>query len=84
MSLQEQFTAAKARAKTLTARPSNQDLLDMYALFKQGSAGDVFGERPGMMNFKRRAMFDTWANQKGMSKTDAQEKYVALVNKLHG
>ncbi len=84
MSLEEQFTEAQVNAKKLTARPSNQDLLDMYALFKQGSAGDVSGKRPGMMDFKRRAMFDAWANKKGISKTDAQEQYVALVGRLRG
>jgi len=84
MSLPEQFTDAQKRAKQLTARPNNQDLLDMYSLFKQGSEGNVSGKRPGMMDFKRRAMFDAWANKKGMSKIDAQSKYVALVDRLHG
>lgn len=83
MSLNEQFADAQKLAKQISSRPSNQELLDMYSLFKQASDGDVTGKRPGMMDFKRRAMFDAWAAKKGMATSDAQEKYVELVNRLH-
>ena len=46
--------------KTLKEAPSNDDLLELYALFKQATAGDVTGSRPGMMDFKGRAKFDAW------------------------
>lgn len=78
------FTAAQERVKTLKTAPSNDQLLELYALYKQGTAGDVSGARPGMMDFKGRAKFDAWASKKGLSKDKAQEQYVALVNKLVG
>lgn len=34
------FEAAAESVKTLTERPTDQELLDLYALFKQGSFGD--------------------------------------------
>lgn len=82
MSLSDDFAAAQARVKTLTSRPDNAQLLDLYALFKQGSVGDVQGKRPGMMDFKGRAKYDAWATKKGQSTEAAQQAYIALVDKL--
>lgn len=82
MSLEEQFRSAAERVKTLTTRPSNEQLLDLYAWYKQGTDGDVTGARPGMFDLKGRAKYDAWAGKKGRSKADAQQAYVALVDKL--
>ena len=59
-------------------------LLELYALFKQGTAGDVCGPRPGWIDIKGRAKFDAWSGKKGMSQDAAQKAYVALVNRLVG
>ncbi len=83
MELQEQFDSAVARSKELTQRPSNQELLDLYALFKQSSEGDVSGDRPGGFDFKAIAKYDAWAERKGKSKEDAMKDYVALMDKLY-
>lgn len=82
MSLDAEFTQAQTDVKTLTERPSNDTLLDLYALFKQGSEGDVQGKRPGMLDLVGRAKYDAWAKRKGQSKDDAKTAYVALVSKL--
>lgn len=80
--LAQQFADAQERVKTLPERPDNDSLLELYALFKQGSVGDATGKRPGMMDFVARAKFDQWAKKKGTSKDDAMRAYVALVDKL--
>jgi diazepam-binding inhibitor (GABA receptor modulator, acyl-CoA-binding protein) len=82
MDLAAKFEDAQARVKTLKATPGNDDLLSLYALYKQATAGDVTGKRPGMMDFKGRAKFDAWEGRKGMSKDRAMEAYVALVDGL--
>ncbi len=79
---QADFDAAQIKVKTLSTRPSNPELLELYALFKQGSEGDVHGKRPGMMDIKGRFKFDAWGTKKGMSKADAQAAYIALVKQL--
>jgi acyl-CoA-binding protein len=84
MTLAEKFEDAQKRVKTLTKAPSTDELLQLYALFKQGSAGDVSGSRPGMMDFKGRAKYDAWAAKKGLSKDQAMTDYVALVDRLLG
>lgn len=40
MSLDERFNEAAERVKTLTKRPTDKELLELYAYFKQGTFGD--------------------------------------------
>lgn len=82
MSLQEQFDQAMAESKNLPERPDNMTLLKMYALFKQGSAGDAAGSRPGFTDMVGRAKFDAWAALKGTSQAEAQQQYVDLIEDL--
>jgi diazepam-binding inhibitor (GABA receptor modulator, acyl-CoA-binding protein) len=82
MALTDDFKAAAERVKTLEARPSNDTLLELYALYKQGSEGDVSGKRPGMLDLKGRAKFDAWSARRGVGKDAAMQQYVALVDRL--
>lgn len=82
MDLTEEFNKAVSQSKELTKRPSNEELLDLYSLFKQGSEGDVTGERPGGFDFKAIAKYDAWASKKGLSKEDAMKQYIDLMKKL--
>ena len=76
------FEQAQVRVKGLAKAPSTEQLLELYALYKQSTAGDATGTRPGMMDFKGRAKFDAWAGKKGLAKEDAMKSYVALVDQL--
>jgi carboxylesterase len=82
MTLSERFEDAQRRVKTLAAAPPAETLLELYALYKQGSVGDVQGERPGMLDFKGRAKWDAWQKRRGTAKEQAMETYVALVDRL--
>ena len=82
MELLARFEDAQARAKKLTRMPSNDELLELYALFKQGTVGDASGGRPGMLDFRGRAKFDAWASKKGTSRDAAMTAYVAVVDRL--
>jgi acyl-CoA-binding protein len=81
-SLKDQFAEAKGQVEKLTSRPSNDQLLELYGLYKQATEGDVAGSRPGMLDLKGRAKYDAWAKRKGASKDEAMKGYVALVKKL--
>ena len=81
-SLKDQFAVAKDRVEKLESRPSNEELLQLYGLYKQATEGDVSGPRPGMLDLKGRAKYDAWARKKGTSKDEAMKAYVALVAKL--
>ena len=76
------FTQAQADVKTLTKRPSNEDMLFPYAHFKQASDGDVSGSRPGMLDMVGRAKYDAWAKLKGHSADAARKAYIDKVTAL--
>jgi diazepam-binding inhibitor (GABA receptor modulator, acyl-CoA-binding protein) len=82
MSLQEQFAQAQIDSKSLPERPDNMTLLKIYALYKQGSSGDVTGERPGFTDMIGRAKFDAWDSLKGTSQEDAMQQYIDLIEDL--
>jgi diazepam-binding inhibitor (GABA receptor modulating acyl-CoA-binding protein) len=82
MTTQEEFEAAAQRAQQLPAKPSNMVLLQLYALYKQGTEGDATGPRPGGFDFKAIAKYDAWKQLAGLSKDAARQQYVELVTQL--
>ena len=99
MGLEEHFAAAAEDIsnnvnKTLT----DDELKEVYALYKQGTIGDVNTSRysilyfiltnfshtvrPGMLDFKGKAKWDAWEGKKGMGQTEAKEKYIAFAAQL--
>lgn len=82
MTLEEQFQDAKRQIMTLEEKPSNDILLKLYGLFKQGSQGDINLEKPGMFDFVAKAKYNAWEQLKGISQADAMQQYIDLVNTL--
>lgn len=78
------FERAAAAVKALPGKPDNDTLLQLYALFKQGSAGNVEGEKPGFFDFVGMAKYEAREKLKGLSQQDAQRRYIELVRKLGG
>lgn len=84
MASEAEFQQAAVDVKTLTSRPSNEELLSLYALFKQATSGDVSGKKPGRFDLKGRAKYGAWEALAGTSADDARSQYVTLVNRLLG
>ena len=82
--LRSQFEAAAKAATNLPQRPDNDTLLKLYAYYKQATAGDVAGKRPGFTDFAGRAKYDAWKKLKGMPQDVAMKRYIKLVDKLQG
>ena len=82
--LQQQFEQAARDIKTLDERPDNDTMLRLYALYKQGSEGDVKGDKPGFFDFVGAAKYEAWEKLSGTSSEQAKKKYVDLVKKLVG
>ena len=51
---------------------STSDALKLYAYASQGTYGDVTGEQPSIFDIKNRALWDAWAECRGMSKHEAK------------
>jgi acyl-CoA-binding protein len=82
--LKKQFQQAAKDVMNLAERPDNDTMLRLYALYKQGSEGDVSGPRPGFFDFVGTAKYEAWERLAGMSSEEAMKKYVALVKQLRG
>jgi len=83
MNIQELFDQAVARSKTLTEKPGNEVLLQLYSLYKQATEGDVNIDPPAnAFDFVGKAKYNAWEGLKGKSKEGAMQEYVDLVNKL--
>jgi len=80
--LQTRFETAAADVQSLAKRPDDQTLLKLYALYKQGTVGDVQGSRPGFTDFAGRFKYDAWAKLKGVSTETAMQQYIDLVTAL--
>ena len=83
MNLQEQFQNAVAESKTLTEKPSNETLLQLYSLYKQGTEGDVNTDPPANpFDFVAKAKYEAWEALKGKSREQAMNEYISLITKL--
>ncbi len=80
--LQAAFLKAKDEVVKLSKAPDNEAKLQLYSLFKQSTDGDCKGDRPGMLDFVGRMKYDMWKKLEGISKEDAMQKYIDLVESL--
>ena len=78
------FEKAVVASKSIPTRPDNDTMLNLYALFKQASSGDVSGDKPGFFDFVATAKYEAWEQIKGLSSDDAKQQYVDLVKNLGG
>jgi acyl-CoA-binding protein len=82
--LKSQFEQAQKDVKGLSERPSDDDMLALYALYKQATAGDVSGDKPGMFDFVGRAKHEAWSELAGTDADTAMQKYIDKVTALVG
>lgn len=80
--LKSRFDEAVAHSKKLPERPDNATLLQIYALYKQATEGDVSGKRPGFTDMVGRAKWDAWNEVKGKAANEAMQAYIDLIEAL--
>lgn len=80
--IKTRFEDAVVASKQLPQRPDNLTLLRIYALYKQATAGDVSGARPGVTDMVGRAKHDAWAMLKGVDADAAMHSYIELIESL--
>ncbi|XP_058838069.1 acyl-CoA-binding protein homolog [Topomyia yanbarensis] len=82
MSLDQKFDEAALKVKAFTKRPTDQELLQVYALFKQATVGDNTTAKPGLLDLKGKAKWQAWMDKKGTSQDAAKEAYIKLAEEL--
>lgn len=81
--MKEMFDQARKDAESLSERPSNETLLQLYSLYKQATEGDNVKEPPqNPFDFVNKAKYDAWALLKGKTTEEAMKEYIDLVAKL--
>jgi acyl-CoA-binding protein len=80
--LSNRFQAAVSNSRNISQRPDNSTLLQIYALYKQATEGDVTGDKPGFSDLVGRAKWDAWNGFKGTSDKDAMQQYIDLIESL--
>ena len=86
MDIKAQFEQAIADSKSLSEKPSNETLLQLYSLYKQSTVGDANEENApaNPFDFVNKAKYEAWAALKGKTSEEAMQEYVGLVEKLKG
>ncbi|XP_055298108.1 acyl-CoA-binding protein-like isoform X2 [Sitodiplosis mosellana] len=82
MSLQEQFEKSVEGVKQLATQPNTDDLLEIYALYKQATIGNVNTASPGMFDIKGKSKWNAWNAKKDMTTEEAMQKYINKVQAL--
>ena len=80
--LKARFKQASVDVKALKQRPSDNDMLALYALFKQATEGDASGGKPGFFDFVARAKFEAWEALQGTTAEQAMQRYIDKVRSL--
>ncbi|KAM4603184.1 acyl-CoA-binding protein homolog [Discoglossus pictus] len=82
MSPQADFDKAAEDVKKLKTKPTDDELKELYGLYKQSTVGDINIESPGVLDLKGKAKWEAWNLKKGLSKEDAMNAYVSKANEL--
>uniref|UniRef100_A0A1W7RJQ2 Putative acyl-Coenzyme A binding domain containing 7 n=1 Tax=Agkistrodon contortrix contortrix TaxID=8713 RepID=A0A1W7RJQ2_AGKCO len=82
MTLQADFETAAENVKKLKSKPTDDELKELYGLYKQATVGDINTECPGMLDLKGRAKWEAWNLKKGISKEGAMKAYISKANEM--
>lgn len=63
--LEQEFKKAAEDISNLKTRPADEQLLDIYGLFKQATVGDCDQPKPGVFQLKEKAKHEFWLKKKG-------------------
>ncbi|EHB16749.1 Acyl-CoA-binding domain-containing protein 7, partial [Heterocephalus glaber] len=82
--VQADFDKATADVRKLKARPEDEELKELYGLYKQAVAGDVsIGNCIiTLKGLKGKAKWEEWVLRKGLSEEDAMSAYISKAKEL--
>lgn len=80
--LEDSFQLHALRVKTLSKRPTDEQLLKLYALFKQSTIGDCNTDEPSLFYFQERSKWFAWKEFVGMPSEEAKYLYISFAQSL--
>ena len=85
MDLQERFELAVEKSNSAKGKDyniSNENLLELYSLFKQSTIGDNNTDKPSFVYIEKRAKWDAWSSKEGLNDKTSMKLYIKLVETL--
>ena len=80
--LNKSFESAIQIVNNLKVKPTNEELLLIYGLYKQSNFGDNNTQQPGFLDFKGAKKWEAWNNLKGKTSNEAKQVYINLAMEL--
>ena len=77
-----EFEQAVQDIRTLIIKPTNDELLELYGLYKQATVGNNRNPSPGILQVKESAKWSSWKSYTGKTKNWAKQEYISTVNQL--
>lgn len=77
----KEFIFAVDVVKKLAKSPTNDELLNLYGLYKKTVIGNINIDKPNFLMVKECAKWEAW-NKCNYSQRDAEIEYIKLVNEL--
>lgn len=81
--LEETFNLAVNYIRNNHSKFGKDDLLKIYAYYKQATVGKCNTSRPGLFNFQEKQKWDSWNNLGEMSVQEAQSLYIARLSEAY-
>ncbi|XP_022125225.2 acyl-CoA-binding domain-containing protein 6 [Pieris rapae] len=79
--LEVSFNKASDHVRKITTKLNNNQLLELYGLYKQSTEGKCNIPRPGWLDGKGRKKWEAWRSLVDMPSDEAKQKYIDLVQK---
>ncbi len=76
------FKSSQKNIKSLKIRPTDNELLLLYGLFKQSTIGDNNTSKPLALWIKETYKWEAWNKQKGKTQDIAKKEYIKTVELL--
>lgn len=76
------FLNAVNDVKKLSKKPTDEELLKLYGLYKQSLFGDNNTQKPFFFDFKNNSKWNAWEKNRGKSRLKCKKEYFILVNEL--
>tara|TARA_Y100000389_G_scaffold51587_1_gene47269 strand:- start:1638 stop:1928 length:291 start_codon:yes stop_codon:yes gene_type:complete len=76
------FNKAQRDIRQLLTRPTDEELLLIYGLFKQATIGDNYHSKPSPVWFKETRKWEAWNDQRYKPQNTAKQEYITAVEFL--
>ncbi|CAH0724151.1 unnamed protein product, partial [Brenthis ino] len=79
--LEKAFNKASDHVRKITSKLENNQLLELYGLYKQSTEGQCDTPKPSWFDGKGRKKWEAWKALDNMPSDEAKQKYIDLVQK---